>query len=103
MADGQVRRITPEATPELFWATAGGMGLTGIVLRAEIALTKVETARVMVDTVRTADIDETMAALSDSDDSYGYTVAWTDCLARGGSLGRSVITSGDFAAVSDLP
>ena len=34
---------------------------------------------------------------------YGYTVAWTDCLARGRNLGRSVITSGDFAALGDLP
>jgi decaprenylphospho-beta-D-ribofuranose 2-oxidase len=44
-----------------------------------------------------------MARLSDTDDSYGYSVAWTDCLARGAALGRSVVTSGDFAAVSDLP
>ena len=103
MADGEVRRIAPEASPELFWATAGGMGLTGIILRATVALTKVQTARLMVDTVRTADIDETMARLADTDDSYGYSVAWTDCLASGAGLGRSVVTSGDFAAVSDLP
>ncbi len=44
-----------------------------------------------------------MAYLSRTDDSYGYTVAWSDCLARGASLGRSVITSGDFATLSDLP
>ena len=69
MADGQVRRVAPEASPELFWATAGGMGLTGIILRATVALTKVQTARLLVDTVRTADIDETMARLSDTDDS----------------------------------
>ena len=103
MADGQVRRVAPEASPDLFWATAGGMGLTGIILRATVALTKVETARLLVDTVRTADIDETMARLSDTDDSYGYSVAWTDCLARGAGLGRSIVTSGDFAKVSDLP
>ena len=102
-ADGQVRHVTPESDPELFWATAGGMGLTGIILRATVAMTKVETSRVRVDTVRTRDIDETMAYLSETDSAYGYTVAWSDCLARGGNLGRSVITSGDFAAVADLP
>ena len=53
--------------------------------------------------MRTADIDATMALLTGADDSYGYTVAWTDCLATGASLGRSVVTSGDFAARSDLP
>jgi len=102
MPDGEVRVVTPEASPELFWATAGGMGLTGIILRATLPLVKVETSRLVVDTVRTGDIDETMAYLSATDQRYGYTVAWTDCLASGGSLGRSVITSGDFAAVGDL-
>jgi decaprenylphospho-beta-D-ribofuranose 2-oxidase len=56
-----------------------------------------------VDTVRTADIDETMAVLTEHDSKYGYTVAWSDSLARGRGLGRSIITSGDFAALSDLP
>jgi decaprenylphospho-beta-D-ribofuranose 2-oxidase len=56
-----------------------------------------------VDTVRTADIDETMAVLAEHDRAYGYTVAWSDSLARGASLGRSVITSGDFAELTDLP
>ena len=44
-----------------------------------------------------------MACLADTDDRYGYTVAWLDCLATGAALGRSVITSGDFAAPGDLP
>ena len=100
---GQVRRVTPGSDPELFWATAGGMGLTGIILRATVAMKQVPTSRVRVDTVRTADIDETMAYLSETDNAYDYTVAWSDCLARGGSLGRSVITSGSFAALDDLP
>jgi len=102
-ADGQVRRVTPGCDPELFWATAGGMGLTGIILRATVAMKQVQTSRVRVDTVRTRDIDETMAYLSETDSAYDYTVAWSDCLARGASLGRSVITSGSFAALDDLP
>ncbi len=103
LPDGTERRVTPAADPELFWATAGGMGLTGIVLRAAVQLRKVATSRVRVDTVRTGDIDETMAYLAATDDRYGYTVAWTDCLARGRNLGRSVITSGDFATLGELP
>src|ERR1022692_4940271 len=102
LADGSVRTVTPESSPDLFWGTAGGMGLTGIVLRATVALKQVETSRLVVDTVRTADIDETMAYLSATDKDYDYTVAWTDCLASGRSLGRSVITSGDFATVGQL-
>jgi decaprenylphospho-beta-D-ribofuranose 2-oxidase len=101
-ADGAVRTVTPESDPDVFWATAGGMGLTGIILRATIQMKKVETSRLIVDTVRTANIDDTMAHLSATDKDYEYTVAWTDCLAARGSLGRSVITSGDFAKVDDL-
>jgi decaprenylphospho-beta-D-ribofuranose 2-oxidase len=100
--DGRERQVTPESEPGLFWATVGGMGLTGVILRATVQLTKVQTSRVRVDTVRTRDVDETMAHLSGTDDRYGYTVAWTDCLAKGAALGRSIITSGDFAALSDL-
>lgn len=100
---GEERRVSPESDPELFWATAGGMGLTGVITRAELQLTKVETSKVAVDTVRAADLDEAMACLADADDRYGYTVAWLDCLARGAHLGRSVVTNGDFAVGSDLP
>jgi decaprenylphospho-beta-D-ribofuranose 2-oxidase len=100
---GELRTVTPRTDPALFWATAGGMGLTGFILRATVQLTPVETSRVRVDTVRTADIDQTMAVLAEHDTTYGYTVAWTDSLARGASLGRSVITSGDFASASELP
>jgi decaprenylphospho-beta-D-ribofuranose 2-oxidase len=103
LPDGQERRVTPAEDSRLFWATAGGMGLTGIILRAAIQLTKVQTSRIRVDTVRTADIDESLAYLSATDSSYSYSVAWLDCLASGTHLGRSVITSGDFAKPTDLP
>jgi decaprenylphospho-beta-D-ribofuranose 2-oxidase len=101
-ADGAVTTVTPDSEPELFWATAGGMGLTGIILRASVQMKSVETSRLIVDTVRTANIDDTMAYLSSTDKDYDYTVAWTDCLATRGSLGRSVITSGDFATMSEV-
>jgi decaprenylphospho-beta-D-ribofuranose 2-oxidase len=94
--------VTKEADPELFWATAGGMGLTGFITRATIKLKRVESSLVKVDTVKTRDIEETMAVLAEHDKKYGYTVAWSDDLATGRHLGRSIITSGDFAALDDL-
>lgn len=103
LPDGRLARVSPADEPKLFWSTAGGMGLTGIILRAAIRLTRVETARVAVDTVRTADLDEAMSCLAEADSRYGYTVAWLDCLATGRHLGRSVVTSGDFASLTDLP
>jgi decaprenylphospho-beta-D-ribofuranose 2-oxidase len=103
LPDGQERRVSAAGEPELFWATAGGMGLTGIIVRAQVQLKKVETSRIRVDTVRTPNLDDAMAYLEATDDQFGYTVAWLDCLATGASMGRSVITSGDFAGVDDLP
>jgi decaprenylphospho-beta-D-ribofuranose 2-oxidase len=102
LPDGQERRVTTADEPRLFWATAGGMGLTGIILRAAVQLKKVQTSRLRVDTVRTDDIDQAMAYLAETDHRYAYTVAWLDCLAGGKHLGRSVITSGDFAQPADL-
>jgi decaprenylphospho-beta-D-ribofuranose 2-oxidase len=103
LPSGELRTVTPDGDPALFWATAGGMGLTGLIVSATVQLKRVATARLRVDTVRTRDIDETMAVLAEHDGAFGYTVAWSDSLARGASLGRSVITSGDFADVADLP
>src|SRR6516162_8399143 len=99
---GEARTVTEQSDPALFWATAGGMGLTGLIVRATVQLKPVATSRVRVDTARTADIDQTMAVLAEHDRRYGYTVAWSDSLARGAGLGRSVITSGDFAEPADL-
>src|SRR6266851_3876107 len=103
LPSGELRTVTEQSDPVLFWATAGGMGLTGLIVRAVVQLKRVATSRLRVDTVRTADIDETMAVLAEHDRAFGYTVAWSDSLARGASLGRSVITSGDFAEPGDLP
>jgi decaprenylphospho-beta-D-ribofuranose 2-oxidase len=100
---GELRQVSRQDDPALFWMTAGGMGLTGLIVRATVQLKRVATSRVRVDTVRTADIDETMAALAAHDQAHSYTVAWSDSLARGAGLGRSVITSGDFAEPADLP
>src|SRR5580692_8553385 len=99
---GEPVTVTPDGDPGLFWATAGGMGLTGLITRATIRLKRVEPSLLAVDTVKTADIDETMAVLAEHDKKYGYTVAWSDVLATGGALGRSIITSGDFARSADL-
>jgi decaprenylphospho-beta-D-ribofuranose 2-oxidase len=102
LPSGEPVTVTPGGDPRLFWATAGGMGLTGLITRATVQLKRVETSLVKVDTVRTPDIDETMRVLAEHDAAYGYTVAWSDSLAKGAGLGRSVITSGDFAVVADL-
>lgn len=100
-ADGEVRRLSPSGTPDLFWATVGGMGLTGVVVSARLRLKRVETSRMRVDTDRAESLGEALARMSD--DVSTYSVAWIDLLARGRSLGRSVLTRGEHARVEELP
>jgi decaprenylphospho-beta-D-ribofuranose 2-oxidase len=102
-ADGSIRTLTPETAPQLFWATVGGMGLTGVVLRATIRATQVESAFFAVDTERTRNLDDLMARLQADDDAYTYSVAWIDLAARGAAMGRSVLTRGWSATRDQLP
>ncbi len=99
MADGTMLELTPESDPELWWATIGGMGLTGIVVEATFAALPIETSRCVVDTTRTGDLDSLLAAMAEGDEQYRYSVAWVDLLAKGKHLGRSVLTRGDHATV----
>src|SRR5690606_35368463 len=103
LADSQQVTVGPDQDPELFWATTGGMGLTGLITGARIRMRTIETSRLRVDTMRAEGLDDLIAAMYEADSTHRYSVAWVDTLARGKKLGRSVLTVGDFASVDDLP
>ncbi len=104
-ADGEVRTLTPTGPDaELFWATVGGNGLTGIILRATIAMTPTETAYFIADGDVTAGLDETIAFHSDgTEDNYTYSSAWFDAMSAPPKLGRAVISRGSLATLDQLP
>jgi len=98
-----VLSVSPVDDPEVFWATAGGLGLTGVILDATVRLRPVATSRLLVDVDRAPDLDTVMALMTDGDDDYLYSVAWIDCQAVGRGLGRSVLTRGRHATADELP
>jgi len=99
--DGEVRRCSPQADAALFDHTLGGMGLTGIILRAAIRLRSVETAWIRQTTIAAPNLKAAMAAFEAAQDAT-YSVAWIDCLGAGGNLGRSLVMLGEHATLSDL-
>lgn len=97
VADGRILELKPEGSTddpdgELFWATVGGMGLTGIIMRAKIQMTKTETAYFLSDTVRTKTLDETIEEHSNgSEENYSYSSAWFDAINPPPKTGRATI------------
>ena len=91
---------SPTVEPELFWATLGGMGLTGVVLDAELQLIAISSTDVLVDTTRFNNLDAVMNEMSSGDHRYRYSVAWVDCMTTGSSMGRAILTRGDHATES---
>jgi decaprenylphospho-beta-D-ribofuranose 2-oxidase len=100
--DGATHRISATEDPELFWATVGGMGLTGVIVRATLRTVPVETGWVRVDTERFGDLGSLTAAMRESDDAWTYSVAWVDTVSRGQALGRSVLSRGEHAQTAEL-
>jgi len=99
--DGEVHVCSREANSELFDATLGGMGLTGIILDAKLRLIPIESAYIIQTTDRCDDLDHVFQTLEQRKGEQ-YTVAWIDCSARGKSLGRGLVFSGHHALRHEL-
>jgi len=95
VADGKVVTCSKAATPELFKATCGGQGLTGVILSARIYLKKIKSKHIDQTTVKTSSLKETFDAFEEYK-NYPYSVAWIDCLAKGNDIGRCLLMVGDF-------
>lgn len=103
LPSGETVRCSREQNPELFYATIGGMGLTGITLEVELQLRRVDSGWIVVDYVRTRDLDETLRTFHERDEHYLYSVAWLDCVAQGRGFGRGVLMFGRHATADNLP
>ena len=100
-AQGTLQRCGPDQNPALFAWTVGGMGLTGVILRASIRLRPVQSAWIRQTTRPLPDLAATMAAFEKAD-AATYSVAWIDCLSGGKNLGRSLVMLGEHAGPDAL-
>ena len=99
LANGENVECSLNQNRELFLATCGGMGLTGVILFATFKLIPIKSAFIEETTYKTANLAETLAKFEEHD-SATYSVAWIDCLAKGNQLGRSLLMLGEHAAKS---
>lgn len=100
--DGELRTVSSQVMPELFWATLGGMGLTGVVVAAKLAMMPIESAKIMATAVRAANLDALMETMRETDKVTKYSVAWVDCLAHGRNFGRGILMYGDHASAAQV-
>ncbi|UCH74301.1 MAG: FAD-binding oxidoreductase [Rhodospirillales bacterium] len=95
LPDGAVRRITPDADEDLFAATVGGIGLTGIMLAAGLKLRPVPSNAVDMTETPARDLEAFLEMQEASRDRHTYVVGWIDATARGRRLGRGILETAD--------
>jgi decaprenylphospho-beta-D-ribofuranose 2-oxidase len=101
LASGESVGCSPENNCDLFEATCGGMGLTGIISRVKFRLKKIETSFIRQKQIKAGNLEE-LIRLFDEYKHYTYSVAWIDCLKKGAGFGRSILMLGEHAVLDDL-
>ena len=101
LPNNQSKTCSRSKNPDLFHASCGGMGLTGVITQLSFYLKRVSSKWIDQTTIKTANLKQTFEAFEQTK-GLPYSVAWIDCLAKGDNLGRSLLMVGDFAADGDL-
>lgn len=101
LANGETVTCSPYFNDDLFWATCGGMGLTGIITRAKFDLKKIQSSYIKQKQIKAKNLEEVIW-LFEKYKHYTYSVAWIDCLKKGKQFGRSILMLGEHAKPGDL-
>jgi FAD/FMN-containing dehydrogenase len=88
---------SPEENEEMYRATIGGLGLTGLILWAELNIKRIVSPMIEMERIRFSNLDEFFEVSSSSDQDYEHTMAWIDCVTRGEQLGRGIFMRGNFS------
>jgi len=102
LANGEKIICSRNQNKEVFEATIGGNGLTGLIISAKLRLQSIETSFIKQFTIKAKNFEEAIELFDTYDRQYRYSVAWVDSLAKGRSLGRSVVMFGNHAKIEDL-
>ncbi|MBO9731179.1 MAG: FAD-binding oxidoreductase [Chitinophaga sp.] len=100
-ASGETICCSANNHSDLFWATCGGMGLTGVITRVKFDLKKISTAYIKQTQLKAGNLEEVIR-LFDEYKHYTYSMAWIDCLQKGDSFGRSILIVGEHATPEEL-
>ncbi len=99
--NGEVVSCSKQNDPELFEATCGGMGLTGVIVTVSFQLKKIESVYIRQTKIKADNLEE-LLQLFEANKHYTYSVAWIDCLKKGKGFGRSILLLGEHAGVDEL-
>lgn len=103
VADGRILRCSREEHSDLFFATLGGMGLTGHILEVEFTMRPVRSPWIFRRSERIRDIGSYLRRLREVNEDWPYIVGWIDCLQRGSGMGRGLLQCGRWAEPSEAP
>jgi len=101
-SDGSRLKCTSRTNTDLFKATIGGLGLTGLITWAEFRLKKINNAWIEMESIKFEGIEEFLELSNESDSDWEYTVSWIDCVAQGSSMGRGIFMRGNHSPASIL-
>jgi len=103
LADGQIISCSKNENKELFWATCGGMGLSGVILSVKFSMKPIKSSYITQTTIKAQSLDEILDLFEENKDAT-YSVAWIDCLKGGKNFGRSLLMLGEhFKNEGDKP
>lgn len=101
LSNGEIVHCNKTENADLFDATCGGMGLTGVILTVQFQLKRIETAFISQKVVRADNLEE-LISLFEKYNHYTYSVAWIDCIKKGKGFGRSVLMMGEHSTEKEL-
>jgi decaprenylphospho-beta-D-ribofuranose 2-oxidase len=100
---GGVHTVGPSQDPDAFWATVGGLGLTGVIRRLRLQLAPVTSSWLITRDTAAPDLDTVLQLMEEAGPRNDVTVAWLDGHATGAATGRGVVTTADHLDVAELP